>query len=482
MTAVSDPPIKTGRPASAMKWSTLNVFSSKLASLVIGIALARMLGPAEFGLFAVAMVALLAVLAVNDIGVSMALVRWQDDPAEIAPTVTTIAIGFSVVVTIVVLALAGPFVDVMGAPEAKLSVQLLSLCVLANGVLATPAMLLQRHFRQDHRMLVDQVNIWLGAIASLVLVLLGMGVLALVLGRLLGTLASGMLLLKFSPLPFRLGFDPAIARRLVVFGAPLAGASLIVFALASADQLVVGHQLSHVALGAFVLAVNLASWPIQLLSQPLRGVAPAVFARLQDRPGEMRDGLVRISRPLLALALPSCVALSLGADQVVHVLYGEEWAATAGPLRWLALLAALRIFAELTYDYLLIAGPTWWLMVLQAGWLAVMLPALVIGAQVGGLAGAAVAQLLVALLGAVPAYLWLLRRVGVAPWRLLAGLGAPSAGCGLLVGIAQLLQRAGLSGPPLLYLAVIALASLGIGGILLYRLRSDLSLLRRGEV
>lgn len=477
---------RTSRAAKALSWSTLNTVVSKTASVVIGVALARILGPAEFGVFAVAMVALLAVLSFNELGVSLAIVRWQGPPARIAPTVTTISLLGSAALTGAVMLAAGPFAAAMGAPQAAGLVQLLALAILINGVVATPAAMLQREMQQGLRMIVDQVNVWLGAVVSIVLALLGVGAMSLVVGRLVGAVVSAVLLLRFSPVPWRLGFDRAVARSLLSFGLPLAGASILVFALSFADQLVVGHQLGPAALGAYVLAFNLAAWPIQLLSQPLRTVAPAVFARLQDRPDEMRSGLVRVSRPLTALALPACVALAVSAQPVVDLLYGDQWQAAVAPLRWLAVLAAVRILVELAYDYLVIAGPSWWLLVLQAGWLLVMVPALFVGVEVGGLAGAAFAPLLVAGLVVVPAYAWLLRLTGLRPTRLAPGLVPPLLGslavlaASLAVGLLPVPESIVLAS--LQHLAVVGAATLAVCSVLLQQQRADLDLLRRGAI
>ena len=57
---------------------------AKLGSVAVGIVLARLLGPHEFGTFAVASVALTIMTNVNDLGVSLAIVRWPGDPREIA--------------------------------------------------------------------------------------------------------------------------------------------------------------------------------------------------------------------------------------------------------------------------------------------------------------------------------------------------------------------------------------------------------------
>ena len=93
----------------ALGWSFLNTAVSRIGTLGIGIVLARVLGPEAFGTYAVAFVALAAVLSFNELGVSLAIVRWEGDPRSIAPTVTTISIAGSVLFFAAAYAAAEPF-------------------------------------------------------------------------------------------------------------------------------------------------------------------------------------------------------------------------------------------------------------------------------------------------------------------------------------------------------------------------------------
>ena len=88
------------RATHALGWSFINNAASRLGTLGIGIVLARLLGPHAFGAFAVALVALAMLLSFNELGVSLAIVRWQGEPSEIAPTVATISIATSVLIYI----------------------------------------------------------------------------------------------------------------------------------------------------------------------------------------------------------------------------------------------------------------------------------------------------------------------------------------------------------------------------------------------
>lgn len=463
--------------ARALAWSSANTFVSKFASVFIGIALARMLGPEEFGTFAVAMIALIAVLSFNELGVSLAVVRWSDPPERIAPTVATVAVGSSLVLTLAAMWAAGPFAEAMGTADAATPVRLLALCILINGVVATPAALLQRYFRQDQRMAVDQVNIWLGAIVSVLLAAAGMGAMSLVIGRLIGAAVSGALLLKLSPLPYRFGWDPHVLPRLVRFGLPLAGASVMVFAVGFVDQLTVGGLLGPSLLGAYVLAFNLASWPVQIVSQPLRQITPPLFAGLQTNADELHRAFLQVARPLAAIAVPCCVGLSVCAGPIVEIIYGSAWEQAAAPLRWLALAAAVRILCELAYDYLVIASGTGWLLGVQVVWFVALLPAVAVGVSLGGLAGAGVAQLVVSTCVVTPAYVFVLRRSGVAVGQLARAMALPVLTGAVLVLVMQTPFIADAADLGVLLAGAVATGV--AGALLLGRVRGDLHVLRQ---
>lgn len=461
----------------ALGWSLLNTALARFGTLAIGIVLARLLGPEEFGTFAVALVALMAVLAFNELGVSLAIVRWESDPAEIAPTVATISTVASVVVTLGAMAAAPSFAGAMGAPEAAPLVRLLALCVVINGLVATPAALMQRAFRQDQRMVVDQVNVWLGAGVSLAMAVAGQGAESLVVGRLVGAVVSGLLFLRFSPLPLRFGFDRRCASRLLGFGLPLAGASVVVFLVGFLDQVVVGSVLGPVQLGYYVLAVNLASWPVMLFSQPLRSVAPALFARMQHDPDELRGAFGRVLRPVAVVGLPLCVVMAVTAPELVRLVYGEAWAGAAPALRWLAVLAGLRIFFELGYDYLVVRERSQALLHVQLVWLVLLVPAVWWGTTRYGVAGAAVSLLLTAAVASVPMYVAELARVGVRPASVLSAVVLAVSAATLTGAAAVTIVLA----VPHDLLAVVLCGGLStlVSALLLWRCRSDLDVFGR---
>ncbi|HEY7483814.1 MAG TPA: lipopolysaccharide biosynthesis protein [Streptosporangiaceae bacterium] len=465
-----------GRASKALGWSFVNTAAARLGTLAIGIVLARILGPTEFGVFAVAMVALLAVLSFNELGVSLAIVRWPGEPREIAPTVTTISVLSSCLIYAGCFLGAPAFASAMGAPQAAGVVRLLTLNVVINGLVAAPAAMLQRHFRQDRKMIADQVNNWGGALVSIGLALAGWGAMSLAVGRLTGALASGVLLVIYSPVPLRFGFNRAAARALLAFGLPLAGSSVIVFAVTSVDQLIVGNVLGATALGFYVLAFNLSSWPVGMFSQPVRSVAPAAFARLQHDPPAMRRTFLAAAGLLTAVTLPVCLLLSGAAQPLIHFLYGAPWRSASDILVWLAILGGFRIAFELMYDYFVVLARTRAVFTVQVIWLVVLIPALILGARYGGAPGVAAAHVAVAALVVLPLYLAELSRVGIGVRAVLSRLALPlvaAAAVGLLAVAAHRLITLDIAA--MVIAGVIAAAAMGA---VVYRMRAAVGVLK----
>ncbi len=465
-----------GRASRALGLSFVNYAAGRLGTLAIGVVLARLLGPHAFGTYAVAYVALLAVLSFNELGVSLAIVRWPGEPREIAPTVTTISCASSVLIYIGLFFSAPAFAGAMGAPAASPVIRVLATSVLINGIAAVPAALLQRYFSQGRKMIADQANNWLTAGVSVALAWSGFGAMSLGIGQAAGALGSGILLVALSPMRLRFGFRRETARSLMVFGLPLAGSSLIVFLVGNVDNFTVGRILGPTALGFYVLAWNLSSWPVNMFSQPVRSVAPALFARLQHDRTAMRTAFLTGAGLLGAVTLPVCLLFSGSAVPLIRFVYGPEWVPAAQALAWLALLGALRILFELSYDYFVVLGRSRVVFTVQLAWLAALVPALIVGARMDGIRGASIAGVAVAMCVVLPWYLSELHKVGIRRRALATQLWMPllgAAGVGLFaVGLGGVLRS------NLVVLMVSGVVAVGTIGLLIFNIQPELAMLR----
>jgi len=86
----------SSRVAAATRWSLLNTVVIRVGNFALGVVLARyFLGPGEWGLYAVGLLVLNVLLSANEMGVSLAVVRWEGDVRRFAPTVLTLSFANS---------------------------------------------------------------------------------------------------------------------------------------------------------------------------------------------------------------------------------------------------------------------------------------------------------------------------------------------------------------------------------------------------
>jgi PST family polysaccharide transporter len=440
--------------------SVLNTGVSRLGTLLAGIVVARLLAPEDYGVFAVALVVLNALLSINELGVSLAIVRWPTDPRRIVPTVLTMALAGSLGLYMVILVTAPALADLLGSPQATTLVRVLALSAIVDGLTSVPGALLNRAFLQGRRLAADVAGLVVSSGLTVGLAVAGAGAWSLVAGYLAGNVATAVLMWLLASVRARFGYDAGIARELLGFGLPLAGSSLLAFGVLNVDYVVVGSILGPVALGFYLLAFNLSSWPVNMFSTAVRRVALAGFARIGDDRAALQDGFARALALLLGITLPVCALLAVLAGPVVRVVYGSQWAHAADALRWLAVLAASRVAFELAYDVLVARARSRAVFIAQGLWLATLAPALVVGAHVDGIRGVAVGHALVAVAVVTPVFVAALARAGVTSRAALRYTARPALATAGLVAVTATLRP--LMPGDLLGLVVPALA----GGLL----------------
>ncbi|MGW6571760.1 oligosaccharide flippase family protein [Streptomyces sp. NPDC054945] len=447
---------------SAARWSLINTVVMRLGNFATGIVLARFfLGPEAWGVYGIAQTVLLVLLSANELGVSLAIVRWEGDPRRFAPTVLTLSAASSCLLYAVLFAVAPAVAGVLGSPEASGVLRVMCLCVVLDGLAQVPAGFLTREFAQGRRMAVDGLNFVLSTAVTLLLAVQGWGAMSFAWGSVVGNVAALIGCCLAAPGTLTFGWDREQARALLKFGLPLAGASMLALGVVNVDTMVVGSALDPLALGFYVLAFNISGWPVRIISEAARRVSFAGFSRLADSPQALAAGFARALGVVMAGTVPICVLLAALAAPVVELIYGERWLPAARALPWLMALGLVRIGCELAYDCLVAIGHRRSLIGVQGLWLIVLIPALVIGARTGGIVGVAQGHVLVAGAVVVPVFLLALHRGGIRLGTVARACAWPLLGGAVMAAVLLLLER---------YLGggVLALLATGAAGTLCY--------------
>jgi lipopolysaccharide exporter len=405
-------------------WGSLNSLVLRFGSLILGMALARLLSPEEFGVYAIALTVQSVLMTLADLGMSADLVR-AEDPEPRAPTVATLSLASGILLALGMTVTAGPAASLMGAPHASGVIAVLSWTLVISSAGVVPYARLQRRFQQGRLFGSAVVDFTTGTTVTLVLIALGMGPMALAVGRVAAQAAATTAQFVLARTRPRFGLDRRIARGALAYGVPLAGANLVSWALLNIDNVAIARVAGTTALGLYVLAFNISSWPMNAIGQAVRSVSLAGFSRTARDGAD--GGLERALSLTWAAGLAAGVLLAALAHPLVVLLYGTRWSASATVLGALGLFGALRVALDLIATYLMARGAARPVLYVQLLWFASLVPAVVLATHWKGIAGAGWAHLVVSAALILPAYAIALGRVGIPARSLVRAMWLPAA-------------------------------------------------------
>ena len=326
------------RAIGGVLWSAVGTALRVGMQLAAQIALARLLGPEPFGLFAVALVVIALSGLFAEAGLAYGLIQ--------KPTVDSADIRFAftwqlllgLVVMLVVLASAGPIARALDDARAAGVLRALAPGILLGALAATPTMLLRRQMRFKWLQLSSAAAYAVGYLGvGLPLALAGWQVGALVAAYL--TYAALQLLFAFwkAPHPLIPLFWHAGAPGSMRFGLTALATNLVNWAMSGIDRLIVGKLYSVTAAGLYAQMHAFASSPALTLLGTVQQVLYSAGAAVQDDHARLRSALATMLGAAMLFAAPPFLSIALVADTVVLGLYGPRWEGAAALLTPLAL-------------------------------------------------------------------------------------------------------------------------------------------------
>lgn len=395
------------RAARGAAWSGLSSIALRLGSLVVGIILARILLPEQFGVYAVALTVQSILSTVADLGLSADLIR-SEDPRRIAPTVATLGLATGVVTTVATMLSSSALAGLLGSPEAAPAIAVLSITLFLGSASVVPYAMLQRRFQQREMFAVGVADFVVSTSVTLALVATGWGVLGLAVGRVAAQLVSSALQFLLARETPRYGIDRSLVRPVLAFGLPIAGANLLSWGLLNVDNIILARVVGATALGYYVLAFNISSWPMSALGQVVRSVSLPYFSRA----GSGGAGLAELTAVAWAAALPIGAVLAALSAPLIEIVYGTRWLPAAPVLAALGLYGSLRVVFDILAGFLYARGRSRPVLWVQLVWIVVLVVGMLLATRAYGIVGAAWVHVLVAVAVILPAYGLALRGTG----------------------------------------------------------------------
>ncbi len=391
----------------ALKWSALTTVARFVLQLGAQVALARMLGPDNFGVYGIGIAVLTFVAFLSGASFSwnlMLLPAVTRDDIRFAFTWQLVA---GLLCAVGMYAAAPALAGFFGDPRVEGVVQWLSLASFLTAASATATCLLQRDLNFRMLGLIQLASYAAGYLAvGIPMALLGWGAHSLAAACVVQAAVTLVGAYAVRPHPLRPllahpGGGAALSTGRAVFLT-----NVVNWLLSNLDRVVIGRVLNAHFVGLYTVAYNLASIPNVLLLGALQPAFLAAGAKLQQEPQKLAQGWRLGLACVLVLVTPAAVVFALLSADLVRLLYGAAWMDSAWVLALLFLcLPAWSCWGLSTpvlwntgrrnQEFLLqlpllaLAAPAWWLFAHEGIRVVAVVSAVVIYARAGVIVSAA---------------------------------------------------------------------------------------------
>ena len=328
-----------GKAAKGVSWSLLETIFASISRFVIGVILARILMPADFGLIAATSVFLaIADVLVNN-GLGHAFIQKEDSNEKDANTIFFSNLVISIVLY-VLLYLSAPYIaDFYNLEKLNLIIKVLGLIILINAFNIIQIAIIRKELQFKKKAIIVVISTFSSGVVGVVLAKLGFGVWSLVIQQLLNRLFITISLYFVSSWRISLIFHKEIFLQLFNFGAWLflANLSRRVFDniyIMSFTRLYPINQVGYYSKSdqlATLISIQLA-WAINAVSFP-------VLSKLKNEKLRIYNTTILFMKYTILFLTPLLLVLYIVADPFVVLMFTDKWIGMVPILQMMCLLS-----------------------------------------------------------------------------------------------------------------------------------------------
>jgi lipopolysaccharide exporter len=355
---VDVPPAEDLRAAavSGVRWSSIARVTTEVVQLGSIVILARLIVPAEFGRYAVALIGQEVAYLIVAGGLGNALVQRKNLRREHLQSGLALGLIAGVAMGVLMLIAAEVlFTPIFGAQTAFLVKLMAPLCLVSAAGLVSMAILRRRMaFRRLSE--IEVLNTVVRVAVCIGLALVGLEGEALVLGVVAGSVAMTVVAFVSAPPPLP-KLERKAARELLDYGLPASMAAVSWIGFSNCDYAIIGARLGAAQTGLYFRAYTLAVEYQAKVGIVMSQVGFPVLARTRDDTD--LAGMYRQMVLLLTILLfPLLVLLAIAAPVLVPFLFGPHWSAAIVPVQILAVGGAATLVIDAVGTVLMATGRT----------------------------------------------------------------------------------------------------------------------------
>src|SRR5690606_25748768 len=310
---------------SGMIWTFSQQFGTQLISFVVGIILARLLPPSDFGTIAMFMVVIAIASSIIDGGMASSLIRTSEVDDRDLSTVFWFNIGASLVMYALIYLLAPWIAEFYEVEILQPLIRVYALVIIINSFVTVQSTRFIRDMDFKTQFKIRLPSLVIGGITGVVLALNGFGVWALVFYPIVQSIISTLQFCFYSKWRPSFVFYKEKYKYHFNYGYKLTLSDLLNTVFKNIYTVVIGKLFTPVQLGYYNRADTLKQMPVSNLSAALNSVTFPLFAKIQDNDGKLKEVYRKLMKLVIFIIAPVLCLMVVTAEPLIRFLLTEKW-------------------------------------------------------------------------------------------------------------------------------------------------------------
>ncbi len=311
---------------NGVKWSAIERFSIQGATFFIGLVVARLLTPADYGMVGMIGIFFAISQSLIDSGFGNALVRKPDRTEADFYTAFYFNIAVSIVCAILLCLISPWIADFFNQPILSPITKVMSLNLVLGTLCMIPStkIYIALDFKTGAK--ISFTSSLLSGLIGLLLAFLGYGVWALVWQSIAANVIRAIMAWMYNPCRLLFIFSKKSFRQLFGYGSKLAASGILHTLYSEMTTIAIGKFYTPASLGNYSRGTSLASMPVSIITGIVSKVTFPILSKIQNDD----EHLIKIYRGYISLIMMGvvfgCMLMAVLAKPLILMLLTEKWA------------------------------------------------------------------------------------------------------------------------------------------------------------
>lgn len=310
---------------NGIKWTSIEQVFSLVLRFIIGIVVARLVAPADYGLIAMLTIFMALGEVIVNCGLGTALIRHKENTNADYSTAFFVNVGAAFLIYFL-LYIFSPFIaDFYKIPKLQEVCRIYAISLLISSFSIVQIAKLTHELRLKLLAMVKLVGIIISGVIGVYLAYIGLGVWALVWYSLASSFFQTLFLWIFAGWKPVFKFSKGSYNYLISFGSKMIFTHFIDVIYDNIYSLVIGKFYSPASVGYYNRSLGISQLPQNLFSHITNRVFLPLLTPLQDDNDKLLKVYEKMYKMTVYLAYPIITMIIVLARPIVLILLGEKW-------------------------------------------------------------------------------------------------------------------------------------------------------------